>query len=49
VLDGVNLYVKKGERVGLAGETGCGKSLTMKMVMGMIKVPPAIIPAGEVL
>ena len=49
VLDGVNLYVKKGERVGLAGETGCGKSLTMKMVMGMIKVPPAIIPSGEVL
>jgi peptide/nickel transport system ATP-binding protein len=49
VLDGVNLYVKKGERVGLAGETGCGKSLTMKMVMGMIKVPPAIVPSGEVL
>ncbi|GAH88715.1 unnamed protein product, partial [marine sediment metagenome] len=31
-----------------AGETGCGKTVTMKTVMGMLKIPPAIIPCGEV-
>jgi len=48
VLDGVYLYVAKGERVGFAGETGCGKTVTMKAVMGMLKIPPAIIPHGEI-
>jgi len=49
VLDGVSLDVRKGERVGLAGETGCGKTVTMKTVMGALKIPPAIIPKGEVI
>jgi peptide/nickel transport system ATP-binding protein len=49
VLDGVSLYVLKGERVGLAGETGCGKTVTMKSAMGMLHIPPAIVPHGEIL
>jgi len=49
VLDSVSLNVKRGERVGLAGETGCGKTVTMKAVMGVLKTPPAIIPRGEVI
>jgi peptide/nickel transport system ATP-binding protein len=49
VLDGVSLHVGKGEQVGLAGETGCGKTVTMKTVMGILKTPPAIIPHGEVI
>jgi peptide/nickel transport system ATP-binding protein len=48
VLDRVSLSVSRGERVGLAGETGCGKTVTMKAVMGMLKTPPAIIPSGEI-
>lgn len=49
VLDGISLNVGKGEQVGLAGETGCGKTVTMKSVMGLLKIPPAIIPQGEVI
>jgi peptide/nickel transport system ATP-binding protein len=43
-IDGVDLQVFKGEVVGLAGESGCGKSTIGRMVAGII--PPS---QGEVL
>jgi len=49
VLDGVNLTVQSGEKVGLVGETGCGKSITMKAIMGILPTPPGKIPRGEIL
>ncbi|MEE8593921.1 MAG: ABC transporter ATP-binding protein [Candidatus Bipolaricaulota bacterium] len=49
VLDGVNLHVTEGERVGLVGETGCGKTVAMKATMGILKSPPAQFPRGEIL
>ncbi len=48
VLDGVNLTVRRGEKVGLVGETGCGKTTTMKAVLGVLPTPPAQIMAGEI-
>lgn len=36
VLDGVTLAVRKGERVGLIGETGCGKTTTLRAIMGIL-------------
>jgi peptide/nickel transport system ATP-binding protein len=48
VLDGVSLHVQEGERVGLVGETGCGKTVAMKAVMGILKSPPAQFPKGEI-
>lgn len=48
VIDGISININKGERVGLVGETGCGKTVTIKAIMGIIKIPPAIIPLGSI-
>ncbi|RCK72933.1 MAG: Oligopeptide transport ATP-binding protein OppD [Anaerolineae bacterium] len=48
VLDGVNFRMFAGERVGLVGETGCGKTTTMKAVLRVLPMPPARIPRGEI-
>jgi peptide/nickel transport system ATP-binding protein len=48
VLDGIDLYVDKGEKVGIVGETGCGKTTTMKAILQILPTPPAIIPSGEI-
>lgn len=49
VLDGVNFTVQPGEKVGLVGEMGCGKTTTMKAIMRLLPVPPAMVPKGEIL
>jgi peptide/nickel transport system ATP-binding protein len=48
VLDGVHFTVHSGQRVGLVGETGCGKTTTMKSILRILPTPPAQIPAGEI-
>ena len=48
VLNGVNFTVGQGERVGLVGETGCGKTTTMKAVLRIL-TRTAVIPQGEIL
>ena len=40
-LDGVTLSVAPGEALGIVGETGCGKSVTAKSVLGLVPSPPA--------
>lgn len=49
VLDGVNLAVQRGQKVGLVGETGCGKTTTMRASLRTLPMPPARIPGGEIL
>jgi peptide/nickel transport system ATP-binding protein len=48
VLDGVNFVVESGQKVGLVGETGCGKTTTMKAILRILPMPPARIPGGEI-
>jgi len=49
VLDGVDFVVWPGEKVGLVGEMGCGKTTTMKAIMRILLMPPATIRKGEIL
>ena len=48
VLDGINIAVGSGEKVGLVGETGCGKTTTMKAILRVLPMPPARIDGGEI-
>jgi peptide/nickel transport system ATP-binding protein len=48
VVDGVNLVVQSGQKVGLVGETGCGKTTTMKAILRILPMPPARIASGEI-
>lgn len=48
VLDGVNFHMFSGEKVGLVGETGCGKTTMMKAILRVLPMPPALIPKGEI-
>ena len=49
VLNGVDLQVNPGEIWGLAGETGCGKSVTGLSVSRLLATPPARYLSGRIL
>ena len=49
VLDGVSFTLTRGDTLGLVGETGCGKSITSKAILGLLPVPPTRITAGKIL
>ena len=46
-VNGVNLSLGKGETLGIVGESGCGKSVTMSAILRLLKTPPAQIE-GEI-
>jgi oligopeptide/dipeptide ABC transporter ATP-binding protein len=46
-VDGVDFQVKRGEVLGLVGESGCGKSVTSLSVMRLVGIPGKIV-SGEV-
>jgi len=48
-VDGLRYDVKKGESVGLVGESACGKSVSALSIMRLIPYPPGIIVGGEVI
>ena len=42
-VDGVDIDIPKGRIVGLVGESGCGKSMTVRSVMGLLKYPGRVV------
>jgi oligopeptide/dipeptide ABC transporter ATP-binding protein len=48
-VDGVSLDIRRGEALGLVGESGCGKSVTALSVLRLIPSPPGHIAAGRIL
>ncbi|MBI4271895.1 MAG: ABC transporter ATP-binding protein [Candidatus Rokubacteria bacterium] len=47
-VDGVDLYIEKGETLGVVGESGSGKSVTALSVMRLIPQPPGRIVEGAI-
>lgn len=44
---GVSFDVEEGEAIAIVGESGCGKSVTAKSIMGLIKTPSGEIKEGS--
>jgi peptide/nickel transport system ATP-binding protein len=47
VLNGVNLTVHQGEKVGIIGESGCGKTTTMRAILRILATN-AVIDGGDI-
>ncbi len=48
-VNGVSFKLKEGETLGIVGESGCGKSVTMMSMMRLIPSPPGKVVAGRAL
>ena len=46
---GVNFEVDAGRTLAIVGESGCGKSVTVQSLMGLIPTPPGRITSGSAL
>ena len=47
-VDGIDFQVRRGEVMGLVGESGCGKSVTSLSIMRLV-APPGRVEGGEVI
>ena len=47
-VNGISYHVDEGETLGIVGESGCGKSVSVLSVMRLIPTPPGKIVGGEV-
>lgn len=47
-VDDVSFDLKRGETLGIVGESGCGKSVTSLSIMRLISQPPGKIIGGEI-
>ena len=48
-VDGISFDLRRGETLGIVGESGCGKSVTMLSLMRLIPIPPGRIVSGKII
>ncbi len=46
-VNGVSFHLKEGETLGIVGESGCGKSVTVMSMLRLIPSPPGRVVAGK--
>ena len=48
ILHNVNMHVNAGERVSLIGQSGSGKTVTMRTIIGTLPMPPGRVEQGSI-
>ncbi len=48
-VNGISFHLDEGETLAVVGESGCGKSVTMLSILGLIAKPPGEIASGSAL
>ena len=48
-VDGISFKLHRGETLGIVGESGCGKSVTVLSIMRLVPSPPGHIVGGKVI
>jgi peptide/nickel transport system ATP-binding protein len=48
-VDGVSFDIRQGQTIGIIGESGCGKSVTVQSIMRLVPTPPGRIEGGQML
>ncbi len=48
-VNGISFDLERRETVGIVGESGCGKSVTMMSILGLLPQPPASISADKII
>jgi oligopeptide/dipeptide ABC transporter ATP-binding protein len=47
-VDGASLHIRRGKTLGVVGESGCGKSVTARSILGIVERPGRVVE-GEIL
>ena len=48
-VDGISFDLRRGETLGIVGESGCGKTMTARSLLRLVPKPAARIVNGEIL
>ena len=48
VLHNVNMHLEEGERLSLIGQSGSGKTVTMRTIIGTLPMPPGRLESGSI-